>query len=99
MTSTDRVKSICKERKIPISRLERECGFSNGYIGQLKKGLPDDRCLIVAEYLGVTADFLRNGSCGKSNLQLEFESVIADLTVEEMMMALDMIKAIKAHRK
>lgn len=37
MNSVDRVKNICKERKIPISRLERDLGFSNGYIGQLKK--------------------------------------------------------------
>lgn len=36
MTSVERVKTICKERKIPLSRLERECGFANGYISQLK---------------------------------------------------------------
>ena len=37
MTSVERVKNICKERKIPISKLEKELGFSNGYISQLKK--------------------------------------------------------------
>ena len=36
MTSVERVKTICKERKVPISRLERECRFANGYISQLK---------------------------------------------------------------
>ena len=44
MTSVERVKAICKERKIAISRLEKDLGFSNGYIGQLRKGVfPDDR--------------------------------------------------------
>ncbi len=61
MTSTERVKTICKERKIPISRLEKDCGFSNGYIGQLKKDLPLDRAIKIAEYLGVTIDFLTTG--------------------------------------
>lgn len=63
MTAVERIKAICKERRIPISRLERECGFSNGYIGQLKKGmLPADRLQIVAEYLGVAPDFLMVGA-------------------------------------
>ena len=37
MNSVERVKDICKNRKIPISKLEKELGFSNGYIGQLKE--------------------------------------------------------------
>ena len=57
MNTVERVKMICKERKIPLSRLERECGFSNGYIGQLRKGsIPDDRLLKIANYLGMTVE-------------------------------------------
>ena len=37
MNCVERVKQICKERKIPISKLEKDLGFSNGYVGQLKK--------------------------------------------------------------
>lgn len=62
MNSVDRVKQICKDRKIPISKLERDLGFSNGYIGQLKKGtLPDDRLTAIANYLGVSSDYLMTG--------------------------------------
>ena len=54
MNAVERVKAICKERKIPISKLESDCGFANGYIGQLRKGVfPDDRILKIAEYLNV----------------------------------------------
>lgn len=63
MNSVERVKAICKERKIPISRLERDLNFANGYIGQLRKGVfPDDRLAAIAEYLGVSVAFLLNGS-------------------------------------
>ena len=62
MNSVDRVKKICKERKIPISKLERELGFSNGYISQLKKGVfPSDRLIFIANYLQVSTEFLMNG--------------------------------------
>lgn len=38
MNSVERVKAICKEHKIPISKIERDLGYANGYISQLKKG-------------------------------------------------------------
>lgn len=62
MNSVEKVKAICKERKIPISKLEKELEFSNGYINQLKKGVfPDDRLRAVAEYLEVSTDSLTSG--------------------------------------
>ena len=62
MNSVERVKSICKERKIPISKLEKDLGFSNGYISQLRKGVfPADRLSEIANYLGLSPDYLMNG--------------------------------------
>ncbi len=62
MNTVERIKNVCKERKIPISKLEKECGFSNGYIGQLRKGtMPDDRLRIVADYLKISAEELSTG--------------------------------------
>ena len=59
MTSVDKVKALCKERKIPISRLERDLGYANGYIGQLRKGtFPDDRLVEIAAYLDVSTTYL-----------------------------------------
>ena len=60
MNTVERIKSICKERKIAISKLEKDCGFSNGYIGQLKKGtVPDDRLRIIADYLKISSEELK----------------------------------------
>ena len=62
MNSVERVKTICKDRKIPISKLERDLGYSNGYIGQLRKGtFPNDRLKEIAEYLEVSVDYLMTG--------------------------------------
>lgn len=62
MNCVERVKSLCKQKKIPISKLERDLGYANGYIGQLRKGvLPTDRLLEVAEYLSVSTSYLLNG--------------------------------------
>lgn len=62
MNSVERVKNICKERKIPISQLEKDLGFSNGYVSQLRKGVfPDDRLQMISEYLGVSVSYLMNG--------------------------------------
>ncbi len=62
MNCVERVKSICKERKIPISRLERDLKFGNGYISQLRNGmLPADRLVKIARYLEVSEEFLLTG--------------------------------------
>lgn len=59
MNTVEKVKFICKERKIPISKLERDLNFSNGYIGQLKKGtLPNDRLVAISNYLNIPCEEL-----------------------------------------
>lgn len=59
MNSVELVKQICKDRKIPISKLERECGFSNGYIRKLKEGkFPSDRLLSISKYLDLPLSYL-----------------------------------------
>lgn len=77
MNAVERVKTICKERKIPISKLESDCGFANGYIGQLRKGVfPDDRILKIAEYLNVSVDYLMTGK------EMEFTAEMAEIDLE-----------------
>lgn len=62
MNTVERIKSICKERKLPISKLEKDLGFSNAYISQLKKGsVPDDRLILIAKYLNVSTTYLMTG--------------------------------------
>lgn len=56
------VKSLCEQRGISIAKLERDCGFSNGYIRGLRRGmLPSDRAQVIADYFGITLEYLLTG--------------------------------------
>ena len=58
MNQVEMVKMICKERNISIHKLEMDCGFANGYISQLRKGVfPMDRAVKIADYLGLKIDY------------------------------------------
>lgn len=86
MNSVERVKAICKERKIPISKLESSLNFSNGYIGQLRKGVfPADRLAKIASYLDVTTDYLLTGEETKKAPTQEGERIVSD---DDIMFAL-----------
>lgn len=62
MSAVERVKKICKEKKIPLSKLESDLGFGNAYISGLKKGVfPNDRLEKIAEYLNVSVYYLSKG--------------------------------------
>lgn len=63
MNTVERVIAICKEKGITLSRLEKECGFGNGYIGKkLKSGmLPADRLSLISDFLGVDYSYLLTG--------------------------------------
>lgn len=53
-TGVEYVRNVCKSRKIPISTLEKACGFSNGYLNPKKLNkIPYDRALLIANYLNI----------------------------------------------
>lgn len=59
MNAVELVKQTCKERGISIAKLERDCDFSNGYIGKLKKGVfPVDKAQKISDYLGIDLNLL-----------------------------------------
>ena len=62
MDTVQRVRALLKERKISVSRLEKDLGFGNGYISALRMGvLPTKRLYAIAEYLGVSPHYLLTG--------------------------------------
>ena len=59
MNTVEIIKELCKKNKIPVSKLEKECGFANGYISQLKKdSIPLNRAIMIANYLDVPLNVL-----------------------------------------
>ncbi|EPI2195111.1 helix-turn-helix domain-containing protein [Enterococcus faecalis] len=59
MNLLERIKELCKKRSISVSRLEEELGFPKNTIYQWKNRTPGtDKLSIVADYFGVTIDYL-----------------------------------------
>nr|DAS81885.1 MAG TPA: repressor protein [Caudoviricetes sp.] len=55
----EKVKRICKERKISIFQLERNCGIGNGTIGRWRNSKPNTETIKkVADYLRLSVDEL-----------------------------------------
>ena len=60
--SVEYVRELCKQRKIAVSVLEKDCGFANGYLNPKKMAkLPYDRAVVIANYLGVAVDLILTG--------------------------------------
>ena len=75
--SVQLVRDLCKDRNIPIAKLEKDCGFSNGYLNPKKMSrISYDRAVVIAEYLGVSADLILTGEENKKELTVSGEPVI-----------------------
>lgn len=74
MDSVNLVRQLCKDKGVSIARLEKDCGFSNGYIRGLRRGLlPIDRAKIIADYFGVSIDYLLKGTNAENNFDYVLE--------------------------
>lgn len=51
-TTVERIRGFCKAKNIPVSKLEADLGFSNGYLNPKKiKDVPSNRLADIAQYL------------------------------------------------
>ena len=58
----ERIKNLCYRKEISIRQLERETGLADRTIGRWDTNMPSiDRVKKVAEYFGVTVDYLLGG--------------------------------------
>lgn len=79
MNTVEFLKSVLKDRHIPMSRVERDLGFANGYIGQLRKGtFPYDRLVKIADYLDVSPEYLATCGAASAAIPLDPELTAAE---------------------
>lgn len=62
----DYVRSVCERHGVAVSKLEKDCGFSNGYLNPKKlKKIPYDRAITIAKYLSryetISAEYIMTG--------------------------------------
>lgn len=52
VTGVEYVRQLCKEKGIPISKLEKDLGFGNGYFNPRKlRRIPLEKAMAIADYL------------------------------------------------
>lgn len=79
MTTKDRIKQLCKERKISVNKLETELGFGGGYISKLDKSTPNTKKIqAISDYFNVTVDYLIKGE--EPDLIIEMANTDIELT-------------------
>ncbi|WP_302450718.1 helix-turn-helix domain-containing protein [Ligilactobacillus animalis] len=58
MSIYQRIKDLAQAKNISIRELEKQLTFSNGAINKWKEKAPSDKLEKVADYFGVTTDYL-----------------------------------------
>ena len=60
--SVQYVRDVCQQRKIPVSALEKACGFSNGYLNPKKMTrIAYDRAVLIGKYLDIPVTKILTG--------------------------------------
>ena len=69
MTLYERIETLRKSKNISQGKLEKELGFSNGSISKWKNSTPTtERLQKLADYFGVTVEYLLTGEEAKSEV-------------------------------
>lgn len=92
----DRIKSLCKEHGISVNRLEKELDIAKGSLCKMNTNKPSvERAQKIADYFGVTVDYLMNGEESKQpgkfalndkdkkDIAKDMESIRAKLTSKD----------------
>lgn len=69
MTYAETIKKICNEKKMSVTKMEKDLGFSNGYVGKLKDKIPTDKAIKIAKYLSLPSDYFLPEEIKKSPAQ------------------------------
>lgn len=73
MTVYERIEKLRKQHKISQGNLEKELGFSNGSISKWRQSTPTfERLQKLADYFGVSVDYLMNGAGDNDSSLNEF---------------------------
>ena len=109
--SVQYVRDICKQRGIPVSQLEKDCAFSNGYLNPKKMTkLPYDRAQIIAEYLCISVEMIltgfetekaptESGECEVlDDIDIAFYGEYRELTEDDKETVRDMVRVMRERR-
>lgn len=74
MKIIDRIRLLCEYRGISLYKLEKDLEFGNGSLAK-SKTIKNERLEAIADYFGVTIDYLMNGENAKDRYCLNDEAI------------------------
>lgn len=104
MGKVDIIKKLCKDKGITVKALEQQLGFSEKSVFKWDINSPSvEKVAAVADYFGVSVDYLLERESKEQALQRAFErpgmrmlfSVTEDCSAEEIEQAIKIIEALK----
>ena len=100
----ERIRDTAKMKGYSVNRLEQELGFARSSINKFNKNMPSaDKLQKIAEFLGVSVDFLLTGQESTpetshiETLAAHFEG--EEITDEEMEEIMNYVRFVKSRRK
>lgn len=70
MEIIDRIKQLCSEKGVALYTLESDLGFGNGSLAKTKN-MSADRLRAIAEYFGVSMEYIMTGTDREHKVQKE----------------------------
>lgn len=80
MTIYERIQEIAKRKRLTVRDIERHLGYANGSLRKWKSNANSERLLEVADFLGVTTDYL----LGKTSLDHKIDEPWKDEVMWEL---------------
>ena len=101
MTMDERMQMLCRDKGVTLGGLEKQFGFGNGALYKWETNTPGiDRVQKIADYFGVSIDFLARGYDGpaKNNKSFNKYTILdlvrgTDLSVNQVISVLDQAKS------
>lgn len=93
-----KIQHLCIDHKVSISKVEKECGLANATIRRWEKASPTaDNLIKVADYFGVSVDFLLDrGIYGLSVEAQQYAKQFDELPEEKKQLAIAYMGVVKA---
>ena len=101
----EKIRAICKAKGIPVSRLEKDLGYANGYLNPKKaETLRLDRVAEIAQYLGVPLSDIDDNSPENRTVSMlqslrdedrALLQVARNMTPAEVQAAVDFLRRLK----
>lgn len=81
MDTYEIIKTLCKNHHVPVTVLEKELGFSRGSLIKMKggKSASADRIKKIADYFGVSPDYLITGEAANNSGQYYLDPETAEI--------------------